>query len=250
MKSVASHFLDTPYTEEGTVGTRQNGTTMGDRSDDVVRSVHPPPLFSSVLTPRPVLIGPLLRSPRISETVVLLDGVPCGAVCFSGRVVRCEGPQRHGGVSALRAYTALLISDNTGLISVMQPHTERVNVDVGAAWEGGDTSCLIGGVAELVGNATDEMVYENDYVFVVGWLAFADTSKEVRRLLQGVVDFVTGGDGTKPDENCFCVRGTVRLIHDMNELHFWALAALETNVRLLDKAGDFASAFPTRRKNV
>ncbi|PBJ79402.1 hypothetical protein BCY84_02898 [Trypanosoma cruzi cruzi] len=249
MKSVASQFLDTPYKEEGTVGTRQNGMTMGVRSDDAARYVNHPPLFSSVLAPRPVLIGPLLRSPRISETVVLLDGVPCGAVCFSGRVVRCEGPQRHGGASASRAYTALLISDNTGLISVMQPHTARVNVDVGAAWEGA-TSCLTGGVAELTGNATDEMVHENDYVFVVGWLAFADTSREVRLLLQGVVDFVTGGDGTKPDENCFCVRGSVRQIHDMNELHFWALAALETNVRLLAKAGDFASVFPTRRKNV
>ncbi|RNF14108.1 uncharacterized protein Tco025E_05942 [Trypanosoma conorhini] len=248
MKSVASHFLTTPYAGDEAVEARSRGckqtaasvpcsTAMGARADDVARRVCYPPHSGSVSAPRPAFIGPLLRSPRVGETVVLLDGVPCGAVCLSGRVVRCEGPQRNGSASALRPYTDLLISDTTGIISVMQLHRTRTEASAGAALED-DASSSTGGVAELVGNADWDTICENDYVVVVGWLAFADASKEVRRLLQGAVDFVTGGDGTKADGNCFCVRGGVRLITDMNEIHFWALAALETHVRLLRRAND------------
>ncbi|RNF00304.1 hypothetical protein TraAM80_07696 [Trypanosoma rangeli] len=259
MKSVASHFLNMPHTREEAVDAASNGCKqmvtsvscnmkIAAVSDDVTRTACNPPHSSSVSAPRPVFIRPLLRSPRVGETVVLLDGVPCGAVCFSGRVVRCEGPQRNGSASALRPYTALLISDTTGIISVMHLHRTRSEATAGAALAD-DASFLTGDAAEVAGSADDESVCENDYVFVVGWLAFADVSKEVRHLLQGAVDFVTGGDGTKADGNCFCVRGAVRLIYDMNEIHFWALAALESHVRLLRKAEGPPRMLPTTKKD-
>ncbi|ESL06567.1 hypothetical protein TRSC58_05757 [Trypanosoma rangeli SC58] len=259
MKSVASHFLNTPYTRDeavdaGSIGCKQTvasvscNMTMAALSDDVTRRACNPPHFSSVSAPRPVFIRPLLRSSRVGETVVLLDGVPCGAVCFSGRVVRSEGPQRNGSASAPRPHTALLVSDTTGIIPVMHLHRTRTEATAGAALAD-NASFLIGDAAEVAGSADNETICENDYVFVVGWLAFADASKEVRHLLQGAVDFVTGGDGTKADGNCFCVRGTVRLINDMNEIHFWALAALESHVRLLRKAEGPPPLLPTTRKD-
>ncbi|KEG07153.1 hypothetical protein DQ04_10731020 [Trypanosoma grayi] len=252
MKSAAAHFLTAPSTRDGVgeaaisairqtaasaaAGVPCNTAATHSAGDDTAQRALHTSLVRMLWAPRPVFLAPLLRSPRVSGSVVLLDSVPCGAVCFGGRVVRCEGPGRNGSATTPRPYTAMLVSDTTGIIAVVQLHPP-VESDSGgapaAALADENSTSSNNSAAAAVGD--DDDIRENDYVFVAGRLAFADVSKDVHRVVQGAMDFVAGSVQRSVDDR-FCVRGAVRLINDASELHYWALSALETHVRLLAKA--------------
>ncbi|ORC87207.1 uncharacterized protein TM35_000231780 [Trypanosoma theileri] len=264
MKSAASHFLNASYTRESTITRAANIKWEEEEGkkksilpfssinmDDIDLREKQTSLSRTIFVPRPVFLAPLLRASRVGDSAVLLDGFPCATVCFCGRVVRIEGPHCNKSASTVRPYTAILLSDNTGIIAVMQYHIskdmmsplslETDGVSEEAAFVSPIPSTMEAACTTTTTAAggesfeTDEIpIRENDYVFVLGRLAFPDNSKEVRRVVQGALEFVAN-DVLLNSDKCLCVRGSVRLINDMNEIHYWALSALETHKRLLSK---------------
>ncbi|KAH9588959.1 hypothetical protein LSM04_007219 [Trypanosoma melophagium] len=253
MKSAASHFLNASCARENTTRAanfkweefeKKSIIPVPNMNVDVADiSGKQIPVSRTIFVPRPVFLGPLLRASRVGDSAVLLDGFHCATVCFCGRVVRIERPVCNKSASTLCPYTAILVSDNTGIIAVMQYHTSK-DIDVTSSQMDGvsEDAAFEGNIPTIVEAACttdfselDEIpIRESDYVFVLGRLAFPDNSKEVRRVVQGALEFVAN-DVLLKSGNCPCVRGSVRLINDMNEIHYWILSALETHKRLLSK---------------
>ncbi|CBH09488.1 hypothetical protein, conserved [Trypanosoma brucei gambiense DAL972] len=238
---------------------------------------------------RPVFLSQLLRAPRVGVSTVMIDGCPCEAICFSGRVVRCERVTTAESHAA-RDYTAMLVSDNTGMIAVIQydsqlkEHNNECDVTNAAhgacAPHGEGTHSLRKDDWTTETSAAEAMLYgdsdlhdrpelcdcncevqENDYVFVVGRLTFADISKDACRVVKGMQDFISSTSNNVetrkrtalPVDSCSgvtCVRGTVRRIDDVNEIHYWFLSALETHLRLVNGKTKRPTATPATEEHL
>ncbi|KAG8343500.1 hypothetical protein ERJ75_000381600 [Trypanosoma vivax] len=244
-----------PSSSTFTVFSKANGGALGARreeSDTSLRRV----VSRAYASPRPVTISQIHHAPRVSVAAVRIDGSVCEGVCFCARVVRCRmNDTSKAGVSECNA--VLLVSDNTGLLPVLHYDTAA-----GGRCEQG--LCRTYAVCQRAGGPeygtphdpipeanleNDEdhrqpAIAENDYVFVVGRFAFADISKDARRAVKGMEDFISAPADTPASSNALptsaswnrlCVRGRARLVTDMNEIHYWILSALETHLRLLSR---------------